>query len=160
MDKKVCFKCGEEKSLSEFYKHKEMADGYLNKCKECNKKDVQKNYRENIDHYKAYEQNRAMLPHRVKAREKYRKTKEGKDAIQRARKKYKNNNQIKYHATCILNNAVRDGKIKKQPCEICGSTYRIHGHHDDYYKPLEVKWLCSKHHRKIHKDSKDNICLN
>ena len=37
---KTCFKCGTVKSLTQFYRHPMMADGRLNKCKECTRKDT------------------------------------------------------------------------------------------------------------------------
>ena len=61
MAEKFCFKCGIKKPLTEFYKHDRMYDGYLNKCKECTKTDVHKNYRDNIDDKKDYEKN-VILP--------------------------------------------------------------------------------------------------
>ena len=154
MEKK-CFKCGEVKSLSSFYKHAQMKDGHVNKCKECNKSDVRNNYIVNIDHYKEYERGRAMLPHRVECREKYQATDAGKEAVIRSCKKWAVNNPIKRLASHSVNNAVRDGRLyKPDTCESCKSKpNRLHGHHDDYAFPLVVRWLCPGCHNKWHKEN-------
>ena len=152
---KTCFKCGEEKPLSEFYKHKQMKDGHLNKCKSCSKSDVSKNYRKNIDHYKEYEKARAGLPHRVKAREEYARAEHGKKVSCKAKQKWNKRNPIKRMASTIVGNAVRDGRlVKPSSCSSCGSTpKRLHGHHDDYAFPLVVRWLCPGCHNKWHKEN-------
>lgn len=36
---KICFKCGVAKEITEYYKHRQMGDGHLNKCKSCTVKD-------------------------------------------------------------------------------------------------------------------------
>lgn len=48
-----------------------------------------------------------------------------------------------------LQTAVRKGLILKMPCLICGNE-KSEGHHPDYTKPLEVIWLCRKHHYQAH----------
>lgn len=52
---KKCFKCNVEKPLDDFYKHPATLDGRVNKCKECNKLDVRKNYKSKVSQYKSYD---------------------------------------------------------------------------------------------------------
>jgi len=51
----------------------------------------------------------------------------------------------KYKARYFLRNAVQRGLIVKGNCEVCG-TEDVESHHDDYSKPLEVRWFCHQHH--------------
>ena len=52
-------------------------------------------------------------------------------------------------ARALLNYNIKMNKIERLSCEIC-SNPKSHGHHEDYSKPLEVAWLCHKHHQLIH----------
>lgn len=65
-------------------------------------------------------------------------------------KKYRDNNPEKVKAHNILNKAVATGLVKKCPCRECGAKTKVHGHHPDYTKPLEVIWLCAPHHKAEH----------
>jgi len=51
----------------------------------------------------------------------------------------------KYRARYLLKSAIKAGWITKGYCEVCGAT-KVESHHDDYSKPLEVRWLCHQHH--------------
>lgn len=153
MKQKQCFKCLEIKPLSLFYRHKQMGDGHLNKCKDCTKRDVRKNRNDNIDYYREYDKGRANIPSRVFARTKYQKTDSGKIAANKAKRLYVEKNTIKRAAHLLVNNAIRGGIISKQSiCSECGCSGKIHGHHDDYSLPLVVRWLCARCHSAWHKE--------
>lgn len=58
-------------------------------------------------------------------------------------------NPERYRAHVSVQAALSSGAIEKGPCEVCGSTI-VDGHHDDYSKPLAIRWLCRKHHVQLH----------
>lgn len=49
-----------------------------------------------------------------------------------------------------VTHALRDGRLTRKPCEVCGAE-PAHAHHDDYSKPLDVRWLCITHHAEHHR---------
>jgi hypothetical protein len=150
MGNKICRKCGEEKPVTEFYVHKQMADGYLNICKCCVKLRVKKHRSEN-DSVREYDRRRYWEdPARMEYSKKQRKewyTNNKEKSFNNA-KKYIKQNPEKRKAHHMVSNAIRSGKLLKQPCKICGE--KAHAHHEDYSKPLEVQWLCPTHHMRHH----------
>ena len=128
---KQCFACGQLKRLSAFYTHPRMRDGYLNKCKECCKR-YARDVRRDPD------RGARMRKHDFerKLRPKY------KQQRMRQQKRYPE----KHRAHYAVSNALRSGRLTKQPCAICGSSTGLQAHHEDYAKPLEVIWLCIQHH--------------
>ena len=82
-------------------------------------------------------------------KKKYLKTPSAKAKRVKSTAKWRLRNKIKNQAHNMVNSAIHSGRLTKKPCEVCGEL-KVHGHHDDYFKPLEVKWLCQKHHQEIH----------
>jgi len=61
--------------------------------------------------------------------------------------------RIKRHARTLVNSEIRKGFLIPLPCEVCGGNSNIEAHHDDYSKPLHVRWLCVIHHREHHRNN-------
>ena len=52
-------------------------------------------------------------------------------------------------AHSIVSSAKARKILVEQPCEVCGTTIGVEAHHEDYAKPLDVRWLCGPDHRKV-----------
>lgn len=124
---KVCNRCKEEKSVAHFYKSRSNVQTRRAVCRECISK--------------AYNKETARLQN-IKRRD------SGKngETMKRMTAKYPE----KFIARHKLVYAVKMGRIKKLPCDECGDN-KSEAHHPDYSKPLEVIWLCRKHHAEKHR---------
>lgn len=67
--------------------------------------------------------------------------------------RWRKENREKFLVSKGTRKALKEGIItKSNACEACGrDDARLHGHHDDYSKPLEVRWLCASCHQAHHK---------
>jgi hypothetical protein len=64
---------------------------------------------------------------------------------------YKRANPEKVAAQQKVTYALKTGRLVRGKCQVCGTDIRIHAHHEDYSKPLDVWWLCAVHHKARHK---------
>lgn len=53
--------------------------------------------------------------------------------------------------------AIKRGELTRQACERCASTDRVEAHHDDYGKPLDIRWLCDPCHKQEHPVARDEV---
>lgn len=80
----------------------------------------------------------------------YQATEAGKRAMKKSYKNGKQKYPEKYYARQEVLKALRKGLLIKGPCEVKGCKIKkVEAHHDDYSKPLEVRWRCHRHHREL-----------
>lgn len=133
---KECRHCDKLLPLSEFYAHRGMADGHLNQCKECVRTRVKGHYHAYPTEHRARDRARSCRPAR-------------REQIVASNKRLRIRDPQRSKAWNAVSNALRDGRLIRAACEGCGDE-KSEAHHDDYAKPLEVRWLCFKCHRKHH----------
>ena len=135
----ICRVCKEDKADDQFYPRQR-------RCKACTCENVRAHRAANLERVKAYDRQRYIDNPERKAN--------AMECARRARadgrnKAYQKRHNEKYPveraARVKLGNAVMRGKIAKGTCAVCGSD-KVHAHHNDYSKPLDVVWLCPAHH--------------
>ena len=164
MKQRICKVCKEVKCISKF-------DGSRKTCKECMKiwrKKYNKRNKEKIaDYYKIHHaqhreedntRNRDWIKNNPERLKKYRSQTHIKKIMNDACKKWYENNREKRLTYFKVQYALRSGRIQKQSCEVCGNP-KADAHHDDYTKPLQIRWLCRRHHKEYHRKIKETMLV-
>src|SRR3990167_3753333 len=115
----LCKSCQAEKPATEFYTSNKT------RCKECIKANVRENRLDKIDYYRSYDRMRASQPHRMA---------NNFAQSQGWRQEYPN----RARAQSRVAHALASGKLRKDPCWVCGDN--AVAHHPDYDRPLDVVW--------------------
>ena len=133
---RICIRCKREKFRTEFHRSAFTPSGYNNICRACRPAyDREASARVRAD------------PIRLAAHRRMRAT----IAARRRRTLRNDPDRLRREAARqMVAAAVLGGYLMRQPCEVCGAA-RVDAHHDDYAKPLKVRWLCRAHHSALHK---------
>ncbi len=157
---KVCTKCKQLKDINCFGAERGDPHGRTH-CKECRKIESKERYQKDKEKLKKYYAIRYIeMKEVINTRNKrYAQSERGKERIREKsrERRMELKNTPEYKARKQIGWRVEKGKIlKPDKCEICGEgeeQRNIHGHHEDYSKPLEVVWCCPQCHSNIHKKS-------
>lgn len=127
---KTCFKCEATKPYSEFYRHGQMGDGYLGKCKDCTRSDVRAHREANIERYREQERERGREAEKIAS-------------SVRTTRAWRQKHPDRHIAH---GRALRAHRLAPELCERCKQPKRLERHHPDYSQPLLVEWLCKPCH--------------
>ncbi len=126
----------------------ESSEGVLLRCPRCEQYQLPINFHKNLstpDGWSWY-----CCKCKIVKNKQFIITPKGRQYQKRAQVERRARQPEKYHAVSEISWRVQFGYLKKGPCEICRTKEDIEAHHDDYTKPLDVRWLCKKHHLEQH----------
>ena len=156
----ICKGCELDKPENDFQLRNPRTGNRRNHCYSCLYKQVAENAVGGVDKWNAKmrEQYRNKWKENIlKRTKKYSQTEHGKKIKNKSSNKWKNDNPEKISAQRMIRKEISSGRLARQPCETCGEfkflengRTAIVAHHDDYAKPLEVRWLCLQHHNEHH----------
>jgi len=132
---RTCSKCGVKQRLEDFYPSSMHKEGRKPECKKCNNERGRAYVKANKEKRKAWRRQHYL---KNLSREK------------EAAKQYHLTHKDGHRAHAKVGYATRAGHLTPKPCEVCGTIDDVHAHHDDYSKPLDVRWLCRSHHLRLH----------
>jgi len=114
-------------------------------------RDYQRAYRKAHPERKAFHNRRYNRKHRKRLKAKYDEWRKANPAAAYGYSRaWVLRNPEKGRAYQAVIRALRNGRLTRGCCEVCQSS-DVHAHHDDYSKPLAVRWVCAAHHKDIHR---------
>lgn len=151
---KCCSTCKQVKPLSDFNNERKSRDGKSWRCRACAAVARRADWHRNKE--------ARMLAHAVWVqanRDKVRASQRRWDERNEEKKRsylsqWEKSNPTRKRAHTAVRRALKAGTLVRPPaCQKCGTTGRVVAHHPDYFKPLDVEWLCVPCHRVApHKD--------
>jgi hypothetical protein len=143
-----CNACGTVKAKAEFARKRLPTGAYTvhTRCKACLAAIMRRHRAEAGAAGRAAERARYWAdPERRRAQRRASMERHMPEVVERRRREYHESTHMK--ARCVLYAAIKAGTVRRgDTCESCGVVGRIEAHHEDYSKPLDVQWLCSKCH--------------
>lgn len=148
--KKRCNWCETVKPLTEFCRNRASKDGLNFRCNVCNRRVVLEWQKNNPEKHLAKSRKwSATNRERVCARNRIYCKRNPKSNL-RASLRYQRKHPEQRRAYKVVGKAIKRGNLTPQPCEVCASTQNIEAHHSRYDRPLDVRWLCTRCHNKLH----------
>jgi len=150
MKTKLCSKCKTTKDFTNFGNHRKTRDGKDSWCKDCKREDHR--LRNRTPERKAYNKRYNQSAKAKEQRKEYYQRPEVKKRCAEKQREYSKNPllRMKHEARWQVSRKIVTGVlVRPEICSLCEKPGKIESHHPDYYKPLDIIWVCKLCHQQL-----------